>query len=116
MQSKSSSLLRLAALVIAAGAPVVAIAASETFLNGQSIYGQPASASSATRTVDLSQAPRLNIAYGETVLFRGEAGQQFAWTFNGLDRRAVDLAKIAPPSFGTKAAIAHVGRDPSNRR
>lgn len=116
MQSKSSSLLRLAALAIAAGAPVAAIAASETFLNGQSIYGQPASASSATRTIDLSQAPRLNIAYGETVLFRGEAGQQFAWTFNGLDRRAVDLAKIAPPSFGTKAAIAHVGRDPSNRR
>jgi hypothetical protein len=116
MQSKSSSLLRLTALVVAAGAPVAASAASETFLNGQSIHGQPASSSSATRTVDLSQALRLNVSYGETVVFRGEAGQQFAWTFNGLDRRAVDLAKIAPPGFGMKAAIAYVGRDPSNRR
>lgn len=115
MQSKSSSLLRLTALVVAAGAPIAALAASETFLNGQSIYGQPASASSATRTVDLLRASRVNVAYGETVVFRGDAGQQFAWTFNGLDRRAVDLAKIAPTSFGAKAATAYVGRDPSNR-
>ena len=85
-------------------------------MNGQSIYGQPAAVSSAARVVDLAQAPRPNIAYGETVAFRGDAGQQFAWTFNGLDRRGVGLAKIAPPGFGATSAIAYVGRDPSNRR
>lgn len=116
MKSNLSPFVRLAALVVATAAPMASIAASETFLNGQSIYGQPAGATSATRTVDLSQSTRVNVVYGETVVLRGDAGQQFAWTFNGLDRRAVDLAKIAPPSFGTKAAIAYVGRDPSNRR
>jgi len=116
MQSQSSSLLRLAALVVAVSAPVASMAASETFPNGQSIYGQPASATSATRAVDLSQAARVNVVYGETIAFRGEAGQQFAWTFNGLDRRAVDLARIAPPGFSAKAAVAYVGRDPANRR
>ena len=29
---------------------------------------------------------------------------------------SVDLAKIAPPGFGAKSAVAYVGRDPSNRR
>ena len=116
MQSPSSSLLRLSAVLVVAAAPAVGFAADETFMNGQSIYGQPAAVSSAARVVDLAQAPRPNIAYGETVAFRGDAGQQFAWTFNGLDRRGVDLAKIAPPGFGATSAIAYVGRDPSNRR
>ena len=40
MQSQSSILLRLASLVVAVAAPVASIAASETFRNGQSIYGQ----------------------------------------------------------------------------
>lgn len=116
MPSQSSSLLSLAALVVAACAPVASMAASETFRNGQSIYGQPATATSATRAVELSQAARVNVVYGETIAFRDGEGQQFAWTFNGLDRRAVDLARIAPPGFGAKAAVAHVGRDPANRR
>ena len=115
MQSQTSSLLRLAALVVAASAPVASMAASETFRNGQSIYGQPAAASSAARVVDLAQVARPNIAYGETVIFLGDAGQQFAWTFNGLDRRGVDLAKIAPAGFATKGAVAYVARDPANR-
>lgn len=115
MQLKPSSILRLTALVIAAAAPNASFASSETFLNGKSIYGQPAAASNAVRTIDLSQTARVSVAYGETVVFRGNTGQQFAWTFNGLDRRAVNLAKIAPAGFGSLAAVAHVGRDPSNR-
>lgn len=116
MQSPSSSLLRLSAVLIVAAAPAVGFAAGETFMNGQSIYGQPAAVSSAARVVDLAQAPRPNIAYGETVVFRSEAGQQFAWTFNGLDRRAIELAKIAPAGFATKSAVVYLGRDPANRR
>ena len=111
----SSSFLRSAAVLLATAVPAIGFAASETFLNGQSIYGQPAAASSAARVVDLAQVARPNIAYGETVIFLGDAGQQFAWTFNGLDRRGVDVAKIAPAGFATKGAVAYVARDPANR-
>ena len=76
----------------------------------------PATASSTTRVVDLTQTTRPNIAYGETVVFRNATGQQFAWTFSGLDRRGVDLAKIAPAGFATQDTIADVGRNPANRR
>ena len=115
MQSPSQLRRRLSAVLAIACAPVAAFAAGETFMNGQSIYGQPAAVSSASRVVNLAQDTRPNIAYGETVTFRGDAGQQFAWTFNGLDRRAVELARIAPAGFGTKSAVAYVGRDRSNR-
>lgn len=77
---KSSSFLLRAAALVTAAVPAIGFAASETFLNGQSIYGQPATVANASRVVDLAQASRLNIAYGETVVFRGDAGQQFAWT------------------------------------
>ena len=43
-------------------------------------------------------------------------GQLFTWTFNGLDRRAVDVTKIAPAGFPTKPLVVHVGLNPSNRR
>lgn len=113
---QTSSYLLRAAVLVTAAVPALGFAAGETFINGQSIYGQPAAASSTARVVDLSLAARSNIAHGETVVFRGDAGQQFAWTFNGLDRRAVDLAKIAPAGFATKSAVAYVGRDAANRR
>lgn len=110
------SLLRIAALIAVATGPALAFAANETFLNGQSLYGQPAAISAGALVVDLTQSPRMNIAYGETVVFRGDAGQQFAWTFNGLDRRAIELAKIAPAGFASKSAVVYLGRDPANRR
>lgn len=116
MQSPSSSRLRTAILLVATAIPIVSFAASETFLSGQSIYGQPGAVSGASRVIDVGQATRLNVAYGETVVFRGDAGQQFAWTFNGLDRRAVELAKIAPAGFAAKSTVAYIGRDPANRR
>lgn len=116
MQSPSSYRLRAAVLLVATALPIVSFAASETFLNGQSIYGQPGVMLGASRVVDVAQATRLNVNYGETIVFRGDAGQQFAWTFNGLDRRAVDLAKIAPQGFAAKSTVAYIGRDPANRR
>ncbi len=91
--------------------------ASETFRNGQSLYGQPAQQAqvSAVRTVDIAAARHLNVAYGETVTFRNE-GKEFTWTFNGLDRRAVDLAKFAPPGFTSKPFLVHVAQNPLTRR
>ena len=56
----------------------------------------------------------LNVGYGESVVFRSGA-QQFSWTFNGLDRRSVDVSQIAPAGFASKPFAVHVGRSPSNR-
>jgi hypothetical protein len=53
--------------------------------------------------------------YGESVTFRS-GGQLFTWTFNGLDRRAVDVSKIAPAGFPTKPLVVYVGLNPANRR
>jgi hypothetical protein len=103
------------ALFGVAAVPFASLAAgAHTFANGQSYYGQPTSPQAATRTVDLGSASAINVVYGETVTFRS-AGQLFTWTFNGLDRRAVDVAKIAPAGFPTKPLIVHVGKSPANR-
>jgi hypothetical protein len=107
--------LRIAALVALSVAPLFSFAASgPMFMNGQSIYGQPATQGAPVRVVDLAATDRINVGYGESVVFRNGA-QQFSWTFNGLDRRAVDLGQIAPAGFASKPFIVHVGRSPSNR-
>lgn len=36
----------------------------------------------------------------------------FAWTFNGLSPRAVNLNKIAPQDFGSKPLTIYVEKDP----
>ena len=51
---------------------------------------------------------------GETVTFRSE-GKEFSWTFNGLDRRPVDLAKIAPAGFTGKSLNVYVAQNPLTR-
>lgn len=111
---KTSKLLSLA-VVAAAFAPLAATANTEVFANGRSFFGQSAQVTQATRQVDLSQAPHVNVRYGETVAFRGANGEQFAWTFNGLDRRSVDVQKIAPAGFAADGARVYIDRDPSNR-
>ena len=57
----------------------------------------------------------INVADGESVTFRS-GGQLFTWTFNGFDRRAVDVAKIAPAGFPTRPLVVQVGLNPANRR
>ena len=57
----------------------------------------------------------MNQRDGETVAF-SSAGQQFVWTFDGLDNRPVDLAKIAPSGFAAKPLTVYVGKNPMNRR
>lgn len=96
---QSTRRLRAAALVALSVVPFLSFAASgPVFMNGQSIYGQPASQGMPVRLVDLSAADRLNVAYGEIVVFRSGA-QQFSWTFTGLDRRSIDVSQIAPAGF-----------------
>jgi hypothetical protein len=84
-------------------------------VNGQSIYGQPAAQGVPVRVVNLASADRLSVAYGESVTFRNGA-QQFSWTFDGLDQRAVDVSQPAPAGFAGKPLVGYVGRNPSNRR
>lgn len=67
------------------------------------------------RVVDLASTDRLNVAYGERVTFLNGA-QQFSWTFDGFDRRAVDVSQLAPAGFAGKPLVVYVGRNPSNRR
>lgn len=99
-----------------AAAPLASVAAgSEAFASGQSHFGQPTAPQATTRAVDLGSTSTINVAYGESVTFRN-GGQQFTWTFNGLDRRAVDVAKIAPAGFPTKPLLVSVGRNPANRK
>lgn len=109
--SRFTVILALGATSLAASA-----AGTETFMNGQSIYGQAANAAQATRVIDLSTAKLPNIDYGDTVKFVNDRNQDFTWTFNGLDRRAVGLTAIAPAGFDTRLKSVYVGRNPANRR
>ena len=113
---KSTPRLRTTALVVLGVLPFTSFAAgADTFMNGQSIYGQPAAQGAPVRVVDLASTDRLNVAYGESVTFRSGA-RQFSWTFDGLDRRSVDVNQIAPAGFAGKPVVVYVGRNPSNRR
>ena len=113
---QSTLRLRTAALVALSVFPLAGFAANGgTFMNGLSIYGQPAAQGAPVRVVGLAYTDRLNVAYGESVTFRSGA-KQFSWTFDGLDRRAVDVNQIAPAGFVGKPVVVYVGRNPSNRR
>ena len=83
--------------------------------HGRETSDQDKSCRKPTRAVDLGSASRINVTYGESVTFRS-GGQLFTWTFNGLDRRAVDVTKIAPAGFPTKPLVVYVGLNPANRR
>ncbi|MEW5834469.1 MAG: CzcE family metal-binding protein [Pseudomonadota bacterium] len=113
---QSTHRLRTAALVALGVLPLAGFAANgNTFMNGQSIYGQPAAQGAPVRVVDLASTDRLNVAYGESVTFRSGT-KQFSWTVDGLDRRSVDVNQIAPAGFAGKPVVVYVGRNPSNRR
>ena len=63
------------------------------------------------------QASRFaDVAYGETVVFRGAGDQRFAWTFNGLGGRSLNLAQIAPAGFAPEAYRVYVRPNPLYRR
>ena len=54
-----------------------------------------------------SAAKYANARYGETLRFVS-AGKSFAWKFNGLDNRGVDLQHIAPAGFTAKPLTVYV--------
>jgi len=118
LNMQSTRRLRAAALVALSVVPFISAASfaanGPVFINGQSIYGQPAAQGTPVRVVDLAAADRLKVAYGESVVFRNGA-QQFSWTFNGLDRRSVDVSQIAPAGFASKPFAVQVGRSWANR-
>lgn len=107
---RSAVLLGLAALSSASFG-----ASTDTFLNDQSLYGQPSHQGINARVVDLGSVASVSVKYGETITFRSES-QQFSWIFDGLDRRAIDIAKIAPAGFAAKPMMVDVGRSAANRR
>jgi hypothetical protein len=112
MSSRKTSLQTLVATVLFAPL-LVGAAGPDTFRNGESIYGQPATTMT-TRTgvvVDVTAAKHINVNYGDTVVFVN-GDKRFVWTFNGLDRVRVKLGKIAPADFGTASMTVHVGQDP----
>jgi len=112
---QSTRQLLIAAVSALSVLPLAGFAASgNTFINGQSVYGQPAAQGAPVRVVDLASTDRLNVAYGESITFRSGA-QQFSWTFDGLDRGSVDVNQIAPAGFAGKPFVVYAGRNPSNR-
>lgn len=63
-------------------------------------FGQAGSASQVSRVVDITRSNQyLNLVCGETVAFTN-GKEQFIWKFDGVGHRPVELAKIAPASFG----------------
>ena len=91
-------------------------AGADTFRNGESLYGHPSGEATNARVVDVGGSTvSIAVPYGETVTFRSD-GQRFTWTFDGLDRRAVDIAKIAPAGFPAKPLTIYVGRSIANRK
>lgn len=114
---KSTLRLRTTALAVLGVLPFTSFAAgADTFMNGQSFYGQPANGAQVARVIELETAKLPNISYGETVKFVNDRNQSFTWTFNGLDQRAVRLSAIAPVDFDARSKTVYVGRNPSNRR
>lgn len=101
----------LAVAFVAATYPATAPLA-ESFMNGRSYYGEPAAASAPARAVDIASTTRVTARYGETIVFRN-AGRQFAWTFNGLDRRTIDLSRIAPKDFASRPLTIYILEDPN---
>jgi hypothetical protein len=59
------------------------------------LYGEPADASAAERTIVVTPGTKfVNVKHGEVVKIVA-GGKEFAWAFDGLPQ-AFDLAKVAP--------------------
>lgn len=90
-------------------------AATDTFPTGKSFWGELATDTSGARAVEPGTR-HVRVKYGETVVFRDEVGKQFAWTFNGFDRRAVEVSRIAPQDFNASKTVVHIGQNPLTKR
>ena len=105
-------LLKIATITSLTAISATTFAASpDSFANGQSFFGRLNADTVGTRKVDVATLKYVNVKYGETVTFRSE-GRQFTWTFDGLDI-SLDLSRISPADFATKALVIYVSSDPS---
>ena len=78
---------------------------------GLDLYGSPASAGMATRTIVIAPGTNyVNVTGGEIIRFDVD-GKSFVWNFNG-QRSSFDLARVAPPSLLTRKVMAYVAPNP----
>ena len=81
-------------------AVVAALALSATSLSAAALtygdlYGEPADASAAERTIVVTPSTKfVNVKHGEVVKIVA-GGKEFAWDFDGIEQ-PFELAKIAP--------------------
>ena len=99
---------RLPAVLVAAAAPAVGFAAGETFLNGQSIYGQPAAVSNAARRrrgrPRVRTSPTAKLSPSAATPDSSSHGPSTAWT--GV---ASNSQRLRRRGFGREVAVAYVG-------
>ena len=98
---------RQAAFAVSIAATLASASAAGISSKEQALIGQPAPATVSARVVDLGASSYANVSYGETVVFRGNGGNQFAWTFNGVGGRSWERAH-ARDRAGWQGA--HTGR------
>nr|WP_297379821.1 CzcE family metal-binding protein [uncultured Roseateles sp.] len=87
---------------------------AERLMNGNSIYGVPFAGQKTDFVVDLDSRRAINIECGQTVLFR-QGGKTFAWKFDVVGHKSVDLSKIAPAGFSDKAFRVYVDKNEGER-
>lgn len=113
------SLIQAAAVLSTAATPLLSQASTvpascqQVFGNGACIYGAT-TAAKADRVVDTNQLRFLAVNYGETVKFVHD-GNEFTWTFNGLDARAVQLAQLTGGKLGGHDVMVYVRPNPLTR-
>lgn len=119
--TKSHLFCRAMYLAVVCSAMVAPFAAKAVEAEGKAraevqkeLYGSASQPGPTTRIEDVGQSARLTVNHGETVTFRSQ-GQQFTWTFDGLEHQGLPLARIAPPGFPARDATVHIGRNPQNR-
>jgi hypothetical protein len=100
----------LIAFAIAASALINVSAHAGIFDVQPKIFGAPAAASAAQRTVDVTpDTKQISVTNGETVQFNVD-GKSFTWHFDLYhDDGVVDLATLAPQDFkagGVKVVVA----------
>lgn len=87
---------------------------TERLMNGNSIYGVPFAGQKTDFVVDLDSRKAINIECGQTVQFR-QGGKTFAWKFDVVGHRAVDLSKIAPAGFSSMPFKVYVDKNEGER-
>jgi hypothetical protein len=100
--------------------PAVATTANLSVLQRDkpSVYGTPANANSADRTIQLGPDSHwVNVSYGESVRFVASDGdgtdRSFAWRFDVSPAvSAVDLSEVAPADFPDHNVRVFVAEDP----